>query len=517
MTRWLWIILSLLLLVTPALAVVKTQVNTDSAQTLSNKTLDSTNTLTTVAISNPVFSGTSSGTYTLGGTLTITAPILSGSVTGTYTLAGTPTITAPILSGSVTGTYTLAGTPTLSGTFAGTPTFSGVQTYDAANIHDLTSATALTVRANSAGTDALVVDTTNTKTIHGALAGTHCEVQTTQFACGASATLDVLLSREAAAIWQMGTDAAAAVAQLVKGADARSGTDTDTAGGATTYASGRGTGTGVGGNLDLQVAYPGTTGTAHNALGTVARILGANKQSSGTASANSLIALTPIVNQSGTAGYTGLKVDVTETATGSGTKNLLDLQVGTTSKFAVDNTGALTATGALVGAATTDIVQVYAAVTFCRSDIPSAQLLPERVAKSDWALSRTAAGAETYNIICHLPAPTRTTAGKGWKLASFRIVQQITVAALTSNTFNDLSTTTYVNNVANAVADYGGAITITMPTATQANPYLTAGTVGTAAFMNTADAQVTLDFTVVMQNTGVYRLYAISATWTEQD
>ena len=161
MTRWLWIILSLLLLVTPALAVVKTQVNTDSAQTLSNKTLDSTNTLTTVAISNPVFSGTSSGTYTLGGTLTITAPILSG---------------------SVTGTYTLAGTPTLSGTFAGTPTFSGVQTYDAANIHDLTSATALTVRANSAGTDALVVDTTNTKTIHGALAGTHCEVQTTQFA-----------------------------------------------------------------------------------------------------------------------------------------------------------------------------------------------------------------------------------------------------------------------------------------------------------------------------------------------
>ena len=140
-------------------------------------------------------------------------------------------------------------------------------------------------------------------------------------------------------------DAASPVSQTIKGADARAGTDTDTAGGLMVYAAGRGTGTGAGGNLDLQVAYPGTTGTGHNALGTVIRLLGANKQSSGTASANSLIALTPIVNQSGTAGYTGLKLDVTETATGSGTKNLLELQIGTTSKFTVDNTGAITVGG----------------------------------------------------------------------------------------------------------------------------------------------------------------------------
>lgn len=48
----------------------------------------------------------------------------------------------------------------------------------------------------------------------------------------------------------------------------------------------------------------------------------------------------PTINQtSGTAGYTALLVNATESATGSGTKNLLDLQVGTVSKFSISSTG----------------------------------------------------------------------------------------------------------------------------------------------------------------------------------
>jgi hypothetical protein len=164
--------------------------------------------------------------------------------------------------------------------------------------------------------------------------------------------------------------------------------------------------------------------------------------------------------------------------------------------------------------APTDIVRVYSAVIFCRSD--NALFINTRVASNDWALARTAGGAETYNIRCELPAPTRTTSGKGYKLTAFSVSHFIGTAALTSNTFNALSTTTYANNVANAVAAYGGAITITLPTATQGNPYLTSGGVGTPAFMNTANASVGMDFTAVMQNTGVYRLYGISATWTQQ-
>lgn len=158
--------------VSSSFALSREQVNTDGAQTLSSKSISlGSNTLTgTLAQFNTaltgadfaslagiesmsnktlvaaIFSGTFTGTYTLGGTLTITSPTintpaintptfsgtatgtyvlaspaLSGTITGTYNLAGTPTITAPILSGSVTGTATLASTITVPGTLtAGT-------------------------------------------------------------------------------------------------------------------------------------------------------------------------------------------------------------------------------------------------------------------------------------------------------------------------------------------------------------------------------------------------------------
>lgn len=60
---------------------------------------------------------------------------------------------------------------------------------------------------------------------------------------------------------------------------------------------------------------------------------------------NPALAVTPTINQSGTAGYTGLQVQVTETATGSGSKYPIDVRiVGTGSVFSVDNTGKI-ATG----------------------------------------------------------------------------------------------------------------------------------------------------------------------------
>jgi hypothetical protein len=47
----------------------------------------------------------------------------------------------------------------------------------------------------------------------------------------------------------------------------------------------------------------------------------------------------PRINQSGTAGYTGLRVNATEDATGSGRKLLADLQLGGVSRFNIDNSG----------------------------------------------------------------------------------------------------------------------------------------------------------------------------------
>ena len=163
----------------------------------------------------------------------------------------------------------------------------------------------------------------------------------------------------------------------------------------------------------------------------------------------------------------------------------------------------------------TDIVMLYPAIGRVQDDLIATPLVPIRVAKGDWALSRTAGGAETHNLAAFLEAPWRSTSGKGWKLTAFSLVHQITVVDLTSNTFNDLSTVTYANNVANAVADYGGVVTITLPTVVQANPYVTAATLATPAFQNGV-AGVNIDWTAVMANTGVYRVYGIVATWTEQ-
>jgi hypothetical protein len=69
----------------------------------------------------------------------------------------------------------------------------------------------------------------------------------------------------------------------------------------------------------------------------------------GTISASSgvqyLQSIAPTINQSGTAGYTALLINPTETATGSGAKTLIDAQVGGASKFKVDNTGTVTSAG----------------------------------------------------------------------------------------------------------------------------------------------------------------------------
>lgn len=162
--------------------------------------------------------------------------------------------------------------------------------------------------------------------------------------------------------------------------------------------------------------------------------------------------------------------------------------------------------------------QFYSALEFCKSD--NATLIPTRIAANDWALARTAAGAETFNIHCTVPLPWRitgtgtATGTRGARLDAFSIAQQITVVNLTSNTFNALSTTTYANAVANAIAAYGGTVTITPPTIVQATPYLTAASLSAPTFMQINNAQVGIDFTVVMANTGVYRLYGISMAWT---
>ena len=62
-------------------------------------------------------------------------------------------------------------------------------------------------------------------------------------------------------------------------------------------------------------------------------------QSAGSAGSADMFSLQPTINQSGTAGYTGFKLNVTESTVGSGSKNLVDIQKGSVSTFKIGNTG----------------------------------------------------------------------------------------------------------------------------------------------------------------------------------
>ncbi|MFB6518582.1 glycosyl hydrolase family 28-related protein [Streptomyces sp. NPDC056401] len=78
-----------------------------------------------------------------------------------------------------------------------------------------------------------------------------------------------------------------------------------------------------------QIGSTGATNKLINATGTLAAASG-NQD---------FQALSPTVNQSGTASYAARVVDVTETSLGSGTKKLDDLRIGGVSKASVDNAG----------------------------------------------------------------------------------------------------------------------------------------------------------------------------------
>jgi len=152
----------------------------------------------------------------------------------------------------------------------------------------------------------------------------------------------------------------------------------------------------------------------------------------------------------------------------------------------------------------------------CSSD--NANLVKVRVAANDWALARTAGGAETFNVICPLDSwLQRTTAGKGIKINSIAIAYQVTTQALTSHTWGKVATVTYANNAANTVgADLATAPTL--QTATQANPYVTSVAITTPAYLpSAANVSLTVEWQAVMQNLGVYRVIGVQVNFSRTD
>mgnify|MGYP003624282466 CR=1 FL=1 len=87
-------------------------------------------------------------------------------------------------------------------------------------------------------------------------------------------------------------------------------------------------------------------GTATQTIGH--RFQHVNGSFTATSGDQTMMQINPNINQTSTAGYTGIKLNVTETATGSGDKNLLDLQVDGVSKYKVNSDGDITTSGDLL-------------------------------------------------------------------------------------------------------------------------------------------------------------------------
>ena len=111
--------------------------------------------------------------------------------------------------------------------------------------------------------------------------------------------------------------------------------------GGTTFGSWIGWG---GGTSLLQAASAGITSRAAGGTGTETFRYYNNTALSANSGTQNFFKLEPTINQSGTAGYNGLLMNVTETAVGSGAQYLIDAQVGGTTKFNIANDGTVTTT-----------------------------------------------------------------------------------------------------------------------------------------------------------------------------
>lgn len=129
-----------------------------------------------------------------------------------------------------------------------------------------------------------------------------------------------------------------------------------------------------------------------------------------------------------------------------------------------------------------------------------------RIADNNVVLRKTAAADTTY-----LVASLRR---RNAKIKSIDVVYSIGTLALTSHT-PTVSSVTYANNVAVAVAAHGGSVSGSLATATQANPYVSTLTLGTPAFATTALIDVRIQVAVVAQATSAYDFYGLFVNYDE--
>ena len=137
-----------------------------------------------------------------------------------------------------------------------------------------------------------------------------------------------------------------------------------------------------------------------------------------------------------------------------------------------------------------------------------------RNAANDFSVQYTGESGTARHFQISFPNNFRTTSGKGVKITSVDVIYKVTTAALTALAAT-LKSRGFADNVANAMTAI--AVTGTLSTATQANPYLKSLTVDTPAFMNTANTEINLELAVTLAATGVFDLFGFVWHYTEQN
>jgi hypothetical protein len=134
-----------------------------------------------------------------------------------------------------------------------------------------------------------------------------------------------------------------------------------------------------------------------------------------------------------------------------------------------------------------------------------------RIAQGNY-VSRHTAAADTTIIGIDITPMIRTTASKGFRLDSFDVIYSIGTLALNAHTAT-LDRIAYANNVAVSITSV--PITVTLATATQAQPYATNAAINTPAFDITADSKYIIEVTVNAAATSAYDFYGIMLKFSQ--
>lgn len=133
-----------------------------------------------------------------------------------------------------------------------------------------------------------------------------------------------------------------------------------------------------------------------------------------------------------------------------------------------------------------------------------------RNAVGDYVVKHTAA-AETSLIQIDVTNYIRTATSKGFMLTGFSYDYKIGTDVVTAHSMV-LKSTLYANNTAHTVSDI--PLTVTLSTATQAQPYLTAGTITTPAFLNVAMTKYAFEISAQFTATCAYETAGIFLTFS---